>query len=125
MTRYWLRVTWESGEYRFEPRLRGLLLNTTMATQAVTIGDEVLGSSNETASQQFHTNRRPVLAGPLLYVREPELPPANEQTKIEDDPTGAAIQIVTDATDKEICVLDRTPDFYAPARVIVITCRTN
>jgi predicted phage baseplate assembly protein len=110
-----LRAAWDSGEYLFEPRLRGLLLNTIMGTQAVTITDEVLGSSNEISSQQLHTNRAPVLAGPQLYVREPELPPANEQTKIADGPTGAAIQTVTDATGRpqEIWVRwDQMPDFY-------------
>jgi hypothetical protein len=115
LSRYWLRVSWQSGEYLFEPRLRGILLNTTMATQAVTISDEVLGSSSETASQQFRTNRAPVLKGPLLYVREPELPPANEQIRIEDESTGAAIHTVTDATGRpqEIWVRwTQTPDFY-------------
>lgn len=115
LQRYWLRATWELGEYRFEPRLRGLLLNTTMATQSVTIRDEVLGSSNEVGSQQFNTNGAPVLAGPQLYVREPELPPANERAKIEEDQMGPALQTVTDATGrpKEIWVRwDQTPDFY-------------
>lgn len=69
---YWVRVIWKSGQYRFEQRLRGVLLNTTMATHAVTIEDEVLGSSNQTASQLFRTIRAPVLARPQLYVREPE-----------------------------------------------------
>jgi hypothetical protein len=115
LSRYWLRATWKSGEYLFEPRLRGLLLNTTMGTQAVTIIDEVLGSSNETGNQQFRTNRTPVLAGSQLYVREPELPPAKEQVNIDDKRAGPALQTVTDETGrpKEIWVRwDPTPDFY-------------
>lgn len=72
LQRYWVRAIWKSGEYMFEPQLRGLLLNTTMAIQAITVEDEVLGSSNQTANQLFHTIRAPVLAGPQLYIREPE-----------------------------------------------------
>ena len=115
LQRYWLRATWTSREYQFEPRLLGLLLNTAMGTQAVTIIDEVLGSSNETSSQQFRTNQAPVLAGAQLYVREPEFPPADERAKIKDEPASPALQTVTDQTGrpKEIWVRwDPTPDFY-------------
>src|SRR5262249_31114720 len=102
LQRYWLRAFWKSGKYPFEPKWRGVLLNTTMATQATTIEDEVLGSSNETANQLFRTNRAPVLFGPELYVREPELPPANERTTLQ----------ITDPQ-KEVWVRwDQTPDFY-------------
>src|SRR6185503_19749236 len=101
LQRYWLRAIWKSGVYPSDPRLRGILLNTTMATHAVTIEDEVLGSSNQTANQQFRTTRVPVLAGPQLDIREPELPPANEDARIQR--VGA----------KEIWVRwDQKPDFY-------------
>lgn len=106
LQRYWLRVIWTNREYPFEPKLHGILLNTTMATQAVTVEDEVLGSSNQTANQLFHTIRAPVLAEPQLYVREPELPPANER---------AMIATLTGTTNgpKEVWVRwDQTPDFY-------------
>ena len=33
--RYWLRVRWEKGAYALAPRLRRMLLNTTMAAQTV------------------------------------------------------------------------------------------
>jgi len=105
---YWLRVIWKSGQYRFEPRLRGVLLNTTMATHAVTIEDEVLGSSNQTANQPFHTIRAPILAGAQLYIREPELPPANERV---DSPVATLTNVTN--TLKEVWVRwDQTPDFY-------------
>jgi hypothetical protein len=115
LQRYWLRAVWNSGEYAFDPRLRGLLLNTTMAMQGVTIKDEVLGSSNASDSQQFNTIRSPILAGPQLYVREPEFPPANELSQIENDQTGPLLQTVTDTAGhaKEIWVRwDQRPDFY-------------
>mgnify|MGYP003288483701 CR=1 FL=1 len=112
LQRYWLRGIWKSGKYLFDPQLRGLLFNTTMATQAVTIEDEVLGSSNQTANQLFHTIRTPVLAGAQLYVREPELPPASERNRLED------VALLTGLTNdpKEIWVRwDQTPDFYGSA----------
>src|ERR1043165_7224930 len=115
LQRYWLRAIWKSGKYLFDPQLRGLLFNTTMATQAVTVEDEVLGSSNQTANQLFHTIRVPVLAGAQLYVREPELPPASERNRIEDQDAGPAVATWTGLTDvaREIWVRwDQTPDFY-------------
>ena len=118
---YWLRVIWKSGEYLFDPRLRGLLLNTTTAAQAVTIKDEILGSSDGSTGQAFSTTRAPVLEGPRLYVREPETPPAGELEKIKKElkkireDVNDALQVVTYNTGrpKEIWVRwSQMPDFY-------------
>lgn len=66
---YWIRGLLETGD---DPpvQLRTLLLNTTIAANAVTARNEVLGSSDASASQQFRTTRSPVLANPDLEVRE-------------------------------------------------------
>lgn len=112
---YWLRVVWRSGEFEFDPRLRGLLLNTTMASQAVTVRDEVLGSSDGSKGQVFTTTRAPVLEGQRLYVREPETPPAAELEKLEDEGGAGALQVITDDTGRpeEIWVRwSQMPDFY-------------
>lgn len=77
--RYWIRVAWAGGEYSSFPRVRQLLLNTTLAAQVVTVTREVLGSSTGAAGQVFRSTRAPVLKGPRLEVREPELPGAEEQ----------------------------------------------
>jgi hypothetical protein len=111
---YWLRVIWKSGEYVFDPRLRGLLLNTTLASQAVTIKDEILGSSDGSNNQVFKTTRAPILDGQQLYVREPEIPPDDELEKLEET-EGDALQVITDDTGrpKEIWVRwSQMPDFY-------------
>lgn len=121
---YWLRVIWKSGEYVFDPRLRGLLLNTTMAAQAVTIRDEILGSSDGSNNQKFTTTRAPILEGQQLYVREPEIPPADEMKQIENElkqmeaNVEDALQLIADDTGrpKEIWVRwNQMPDFYGSA----------
>src|SRR5262249_39107166 len=77
--RYWLRARWEKGEYALAPRLRRALLNTTIAAQTLTLRNEVLGSSDGTGGQKFRSTRTPILTGPRLEVREPEMPSAAEQ----------------------------------------------
>jgi len=68
---YWLRVLFESGDQSLLPRLRALVPNTTMASQTITIRDEVLGSSDASERQQFQALRAPILPGQILEVREP------------------------------------------------------
>jgi hypothetical protein len=75
---FWLRARWRSGDFAVVPRLRGVLPNTTWATQVTTIRDEILGSGNGNAGQVFSTAQTPVLAGQRVLVREPELPPPVE-----------------------------------------------
>ena len=68
---YWVRVLFEPGDEPLTPRLRALVPNTTMAAQTITLRNEVLGSSDASASQQLQSIRAPVLAGQVLEVREP------------------------------------------------------
>ncbi len=91
--RYWLRVKWLSGDYEVEPRLKRVLLNTTMAAQTVTIHNEILGSSDGNENQKFQTTRKPILAGQHLEVREPEMPSALEKQKIEMEEGKDAIEM--------------------------------
>jgi Baseplate J-like protein len=69
---YWLRLRWEQGLYGIAPQLQQVLLNTTMASQTVTVQNEILGSSNGSENQGLRTTRSPVLVGQVLEVREPE-----------------------------------------------------
>jgi hypothetical protein len=66
---WWIRALIETGD---DPpvQLRTVLPNTTFATHSVTLKNEILGSSDASAGQQFETTRSPVLAGPQLEVRE-------------------------------------------------------
>jgi hypothetical protein len=112
---FWLRAVWKSGEYSVVPRLNRVLLNTTMASQATTIKNEILGSSDLSENQKFTTTRKPVLEGQQLEVREPEMPTADDQASIESDEGEDAISIVPDAAGRpqEIWVRwHEVPDFY-------------
>jgi hypothetical protein len=114
--RYWLRVQWESGDYPVAPpKLRRVLLNTTMAAQTVTIRNETLGSSDGSEGQRFRTTQAPVLPGQQLQVRELELPAANEQNTLKKEEGEDAIATILDTTGRpqEIWVRwHEVPDFY-------------
>ncbi|MBI5366070.1 MAG: putative baseplate assembly protein, partial [Planctomycetes bacterium] len=67
---FWVRARVERPEYAATPRLTRLLLNTVSAVQAVTVRDEVVGSSDGTPEQVFRLQRAPVLAGSLVVEVE-------------------------------------------------------
>lgn len=69
MTAHWLRAVLQAGDNP-PVQLRALLPNTVIAANASTVKNEVLGSSDASAGQLFRTARTPVLAAPLLEVRE-------------------------------------------------------
>lgn len=69
-TLYWVRATLEEGSWNESPVLTGLFPNTTMARQARTLRNEILGSSDGTASQAFRFAQPPVLDGQEIRVRE-------------------------------------------------------
>ncbi|NES42876.1 putative baseplate assembly protein [Moorena sp. SIO2C4] len=113
--RYWLRVQWLKGDYEVEPRLKQVLLNTTMAAQTATIQKEIVGSSDGTENQKFNTTSQPILAGQELEVREPEIPSALEKDKILLEEGEKAITVTTNETGRpqEIWVRwHQVPDFY-------------
>jgi hypothetical protein len=121
--RYWLRVVWESSLVNTFTQISQGLLNTTIASQTITITNEILGSSNATENQVVRTTRSrsnplelsPVLQGQHLQVREPELPPAQEQDAIKQQEGDNAISLILDATGRplEIWVQwHEVPDFY-------------
>ncbi|MBV9301599.1 MAG: putative baseplate assembly protein [Acidobacteriaceae bacterium] len=80
-TMSWLRVLFrEKTDYK--PRVRRVVLNTTIASHAMTLPPEILGGSNGTAEQSFTTTRSPVLQGQQLEIREPTAPSAREKSAI-------------------------------------------
>ncbi|MEC4811807.1 MAG: putative baseplate assembly protein [Scytonema sp. PMC 1069.18] len=68
--RYWLRARLLSSTELTALHLQRLLLNTTMAIQAQTLHNEILGSSDSTESQTFRTTQAPILDGQHLDVQE-------------------------------------------------------
>jgi Baseplate J-like protein len=115
---YWLRVRWEEGEFDREPRLGRVLPNTTMASQTVTVRNELLGSSDGSSSQSFQTVRTPVLSGQSLQVREPEMPSGDDLVVIQEEEGDDAVSVVRDSAGQaqEIWVRwHEVQDFYASA----------
>lgn len=58
---YWLRCRLASGEYERAPRLAAVVTNTTRATQAITIRDEILGGSEGRPNQSLALANAPVV----------------------------------------------------------------
>lgn len=124
LQRYWLRVRWDSGAYRLAPRLSRLLFNTTPAIQAVTVRNEILGSSDGSENQPFRATRAPLLAGQQLEVREPELPSAEERALLEQAGGEDAISVVRDAAGRPRSGYagNRSRIFTAPVPATGIMC---
>ncbi|MEG3936013.1 MULTISPECIES: putative baseplate assembly protein [unclassified Microcoleus] len=93
---FWLRVNWQQGQFRVPPRLRRLLTNTMWATQAITLENEILGSSDGTTSQIFRTVQKPVLQGEQLEVQEVKIPSAEERAAIESLEGNEAVKVFRD-----------------------------
>ena len=101
---YWVRALFESGD---DPpaQLRTLLPNTTFASHTITLSNEVLGSSDASANQQFHAARSPVLAGPRLEVRESGPPTAEELAALTAlTPPGVSVITPTAGDSSEVWV---------------------
>ncbi|MBI3273450.1 MAG: putative baseplate assembly protein [Planctomycetes bacterium] len=62
---YWFRARVVRPDYDAAPSVARLVPNTLEATQAVTVREEVLGSSDGTPEQCFRLQHAPVLAGTL------------------------------------------------------------
>ena len=96
--RYWLRMRLNPGDDG--PRIGCVLLNTAMAIQGVTVVNDILGSSNGERNQRFRTTQPSVLRGQKLEVREPTLPPPQEQMRVRAAEGEGAIQLTTETPGK-------------------------
>ncbi|WP_238845836.1 baseplate J/gp47 family protein [Nostoc edaphicum] len=103
---YWLRVRWQGGNFWVKPRLRRLLTNTIWAVQAISLREEILGSSNHDPNQIFVANNTPILMGQQLEVQEGEIPEVEpDRLKVIRDDLGEI---------ESVWVLwQEVPDFYA------------
>lgn len=80
---YWLRIRWQGGNFWVKPRLRRLLTNTMWAVQAISLQEEILGSSNHDPNQIFIANNPPILMGQKLEVQEGQIPPQVEPERLK------------------------------------------
>lgn len=82
---YWIRAR-SSENYTVDTRrLTGIFLNTIPAIQAMTIQNEIIGSSSGLPNQTLRLTRSPVLYGQQISVREPEPPSDKEHAAIEEE----------------------------------------
>ncbi|MDW4909514.1 putative baseplate assembly protein [Streptomyces sp. ADMS] len=95
----WLRLRLRHGGFPVTPRLRRILPNTTWATQAVTVTDEIPGSGTAQADQRLSTAQSPVLAGQRLVVREPERPLAAEEAELTEAEGADAVTVTEDPSE--------------------------
>jgi len=72
---YWIRARINGGRYEKTPSLLAIRTNTVGVTQAITVRDEVLGTSSGRPDQVFTLADKPVLSGSLqLEINEGEGP---------------------------------------------------
>ncbi|MCP4366866.1 MAG: putative baseplate assembly protein [Deltaproteobacteria bacterium] len=81
---YWLRGRWESGIYSTPPEIIGVQLNAVETIQAVSIPDEILGSSNGEPYQIFEFSNSPILPNPTILVKERENASSQEITRFRE-----------------------------------------
>lgn len=89
---YWIRARSSENDPFDTQQLGGIFLNTIPATQAATVTDEILGSSNGQPNQALNFTRTPILPGQQVIVREPEPPPDRERRAIIQEEGETAIQ---------------------------------
>jgi Baseplate J-like protein len=120
---YWLRaVVQQALGQAFDPKLRGVFANTVMAAHAVTIKNEILGSSDGSKNQKYRTTHQPILTGHRLEVREPDRPSATEIAKIKRElemmDEAEALAVIAEAGSADVIEKDgwvlwaEVPDFY-------------
>jgi phage-related baseplate assembly protein len=101
---HWIRARLEMGSYSRSPKLRSIYLNTVRATNALTLRDEILGSSDGMPDQRFTFSRSPVLEGQRIVLREREMPSEKELAAIVRDEGEDAVREVQTAGGPEIWV---------------------
>jgi hypothetical protein len=93
-TAHWLRVRWERGNYQTPPQLGRVLTNTTWASHAVTVENDVLGSGTGERNQLVRVTQVPVLPGQRIEVAEPDVPSAPELAAIRAEEGPDAVRLV-------------------------------
>ena len=81
---YWLSVRLQSGEYVDPPRIERILTNTVQATAALTVANEVIGTSNGRPNLTLSFEHAPVLSQPVAIVEVPEGGESRIWEQVED-----------------------------------------
>lgn len=97
--RYWLRARLEKGEKNLFS-LTGVFPNTVWAVNAVTLQNEVFGSSTASPGQSFKLTRPPILEGQAIEVRELEEPPPEDILLLEKEGEMNPVSVIRDPAGK-------------------------
>jgi len=100
---FWLKASVVEGEFVEKsendsekpglPTIKGIYPNTTYAFQAFVVEDEILGSSDLTANQEFSVLKPPIISQDV-WVKEPKIPTEEIKKKILDEEGADAIKEV-------------------------------
>jgi len=82
---YWLKASYVENKIPTFPKVRGIYVNTVFATQAETIKDEILGSSDAGKNQKFKFTRIPVIAEEIWINEIKTLSDDNRKQIIEEE----------------------------------------
>ena len=113
---YWIKATLIEGGYegKESPVLYGIYPNTAWASQAETVEDEILGSSDGTTDQEFEFAKIPVITAEI-WVDEMTTLSDDEKNAIIEEYGGDSVSEVKDETGKalEVWVLwQAVEDFF-------------
>ncbi len=67
---YWIRARLEKGGFSIFPKITAIYTNAVWGTNANTLANEILGSSNGEPNQTFQFSRTPVLPGQVVNIQE-------------------------------------------------------
>lgn len=91
---FWLKGSFVEGEHPAPLRIKSLHPNTTSALQADVADDELAGSSNGTAHQEF-TLQHQLVISQKVFVREPIMPTEEERAAVVKEEGRDAIKVKT------------------------------
>jgi hypothetical protein len=103
---FWLKGSVVEGKHPGPLQINSLYPNTTYALQADVANNEIAGSSNGTANQEF-TLQHALVISQQVFVREPILPTEEEQEIIRKEEGKDAIREKKNELDETIEILIR------------------
>ena len=98
-SRYWIRARLADGDGS-QIALGGVFPNAVWAHHAITLQNEVIGSSTGRPNLLCRLSRTPILAGEQIEVREPEVPSAEALQALRADGELDPVQVTRDAADQ-------------------------
>ena len=83
---YWIRAVDSADKFKTKsPRAKGIYINTTLAIQAESVKDEILGSSDISTDQKFQFTRIPVITEEIWVNEIATLSLEQKKTIIEEN----------------------------------------